>query len=563
MNRLANIILPSRMSAALATDLSELISGLGASTLTARLAALLLLHVSWSAARPLSMRSYLETLEILQNADHRTLLETLSDSAPFERQSDWAARQAREHVLQLRELLSGSSVKPAAMVKGLIKSFDELFSAEGTHEHLLRMETLQLLEDYTSENFASGKPEPAAAGRRSHREPAGFADSGARWLGYPALQRILQEGANAQETPAATPWGMVFRPSGAERGAVPRSSESQEGASLAHPQGALRVYDPQEVRNVLRSIPLSSPPGEGNARQRTLLETMVDTRPWRSLTQLPSGEPLHGLYERFPHFKEVLDFLACSLSLAACGEEGRPARFAPLLLRGKPGSGKTYFAQELARVLGTHFVERDLSVTTEAFVLSGLDSSWKGSKPGVVFEAVVSGESANPLICLNEADKTLVGDSKNSPLSALYALLEPTSASRFVDEFVPVAIDASRVLWVLTANEGFIPEPVLSRLEVFDIRMPSAQELHSVCRSVWQSVVQRSLPRGSGFSPELPEEVMQRLSILSPRVLRKALTHAAGLAAHAGRRHLTTQDLEVGARRYAAGARSAGFLAQG
>lgn len=557
MNRLADIILPHRMRAALATDLSEIISGLGAGTVTARLAALLLLHVSWSAARPLPLRSYLETLEILQNADRGTLLDTLSDTTAFGRHHGEFACQAAEHVQHLRQLLAGGAVAPSAMVRGLLHSFSELFSTEGSHEQLLRMEILHLLDDYTRVSDLHDLPCPTPPGMRSRSEPADFAGSGVQWLGYPVLQRILQEGAQG-----AAPAPSSVRHGTADAGARAGAS-AQDDPRAAHRHGALKVYDPQDAHKALRGSSSGVPPGEGNARQRVLLESMVDANPWRDLTQLTQDEPLRELYERFPHFKEVLDFVSCSLSLAACGEEGRPVRFAPLLLRGEPGSGKTYFAQELARVLGTHFLERDLSVTTEAFVLSGLDSSWKGSKPGAVFEALVSGTSANPLICLNEVDKASTTDSRNSPLSALYALLEPTSASRFVDEFVPVPLDASRVLWVLTANDGFIPEPVLSRLEVFDIALPTATQLRAVCRSVWKSVVERSLPRGSGFSDELPEDVLQRLACLSPRVLRKALTHAAGVAAHGGRRHLTVSDLEAGARRYVPRSRGAGFLAQG
>lgn len=323
----------------------------------------------------------------------------------------------------------------------------------------------------------------------------------------------------------------------------------------------LKVFSPSDAFGVLQRMPPPAP-SEGNNQQRRVLETMSADLGVRALTETPDGEPLAELYGRFPHFTPVLDYISRSLAMAACGDTGKPVRIAPFLLRSEPGIGKTYFAQELARVLGAYFVERDLAVVSEAFVLSGMDSSWKGSKPGVVFEAVVNGKTANPIICLNEVDKARVTGTHSSPLAALYSLLEPTSAERFQDEFVPVNIDASAVVWVLTANDGHVPDPILSRLEVFDIPRPTQEQCRAIAQSVWASISTKSLPAGHGFPAELAPEVLNAVSALSPRVMRKTLTKAVGEAAFFGRKELARADLDAAAASAASsGGRSIGFLA--
>jgi len=333
----------------------------------------------------------------------------------------------------------------------------------------------------------------------------------------------------------------------------PAESSSDDAAlpDIDPSKPSIQVFDRNAVIERLQKIPPPASPMDGNIQQYRMLEGMANDQGVRVLSEVPDGNPIAELYERFPHFTEVLDFVSQNLALAGCGDEGSPARLPPMLLRGDAGVGKTYFAQELARVLGTHFIERDLSVTSEAFVLSGMDSTWKGSKPGIVFDALVMGKTANPVILLNELDKARVSGTNSSPMAALYALLEPTSAARFVDEYVPVEIDASRVIWVCTANDGDIPEPILSRLEVFDIRQPTYEECRQIAASVWKSICHRVLPRGHGFPEQLNDAMVDATARMSPRVMRKALTLSASAAVVAGRRFVLVDDLAGSQKRYA------------
>jgi ATP-dependent Lon protease len=572
MNTLSTTLLPVRMPVRTAAELSAIISAQGEHTSSARFLCLLLLRVSWTSERPRPLLQYLETLERLEaSVGARHLLEELAHAAPFQRHASDVCGQVWGHVQRLRTQLEGADI--AQLSRAAQRYLLELFHLIDSHERLLGLEIACLLDSSGQAGSAAAYPPgedpiadwPGAPGL--WRAPASndAADvpsvlkprprGGHTDLSQRVLERIFSEGAG---------WGVdLSRPAPTTGfGTLPEGVEDK-AFGLATGVG-LEVYSAQEARRLLRSMAGYAHTAEGNARLRMTLEALVEAGGWRRLAQ--AQEPaasLAELRERFPHFGEVLDFVERSLALAACGQEGSSVRFAPVLLRGEPGTGKTCFAQELARTLGVQFVERDLSVTTEAFVLSGMDSSWKGSKPGAVFEALAGSAAceANPLICLNEVDKASSGGVRNSPLSALYALLEPASASRFIDEFVGLPINASRVLWVLTANDGFIPAPLLSRLEVFEVREPSAQQMRQVGASVWRSIVEHGIPRGAGFSPELPDEVLEVMAGASPRQLRRALTHAAGVAVLRGQRSLDARDLRSALERCAPRGSAVGFLA--
>ena len=178
-------------------------------------------------------------------------------------------------------------------------------------------------------------------------------------------------------------------------------------------------------------------------------------------------------FEELPNFAEVLEDIRKQLAL--CIDTNDSVELPPMLLLGEPGIGKTHFARRLAQLLGTGFGFVPMSSLTAGWVLSGASSQWKNAKPGKVFDTFLNGDYANPVIVVDEIDKAS-GDGQYDPLGALYELLEAETATRFVDEFAEVPIDASGAVWLATANDpARIPEPLLSRLSVYEIEAPDAE----------------------------------------------------------------------------------------
>ncbi|MCB1917910.1 MAG: AAA family ATPase [Rhodocyclaceae bacterium] len=252
------------------------------------------------------------------------------------------------------------------------------------------------------------------------------------------------------------------------------------------------------------------------------------------------ADGLDPLYERCPNFGEVIDDLKKSMALAVSGNE--PVSFAPMLLLGEPGIGKTHFAKALAEQLGTGYQFVSMSSLTAGWILSGASSQWNHAKAGKVANTLVGSEVANPVIVLDEVDKA-GGDSRYDPMGALYELFEQDTARRFRDEFVDVEMDASHILWVTTANdERGIPEPILNRMNVYSVPRPDADESFQIASRLYREIV---AAHDWGFPSEPAGEVMERLAQYPPREQRRALMAAFGNAKLAGRDELDVEDLDA------------------
>src|SRR5256884_9531582 len=151
-----------------------------------------------------------------------------------------------------------------------------------------------------------------------------------------------------------------------------------------------------------------------------------------------------------------------------------------------------------------------MSSMTAGWVLSGASSQWKNAKPGKVFETILNGTYANPVIMVDELDKA-GEDTQYDPLGALYMLLERDTAAEFVDEFVEIPIDASGVVWIATANdESRIPDPILNRMNVYEIESPDRNGSARIAQAIYGEI-RGSHDWGKDFPERLPPEVQNRL----------------------------------------------------
>ena len=246
------------------------------------------------------------------------------------------------------------------------------------------------------------------------------------------------------------------------------------------------------------------------------------------------------LYDASPNFGAVIDDLKKSLALAISGNEA--VQFTPILLLGEPGLGKTHFARKLAHALGTGFEFVSLSSLTAGWVLSGASAQWHNSRPGKIAQTLIEGEYANPVVVLDEVDKS-GGDHRYDPMGALYTLLERDTAQDFKDEYIDVEMDASHILWVATANDdSAIPEPILNRMNVYAIDRPDAEGSRRIALSIYREILdQHRWP----FPPEPSEGLLDRLATIPPRDMKKLLLDAFGTARLAGRDCLVPEDIDA------------------
>ena len=298
------------------------------------------------------------------------------------------------------------------------------------------------------------------------------------------------------------------------------------------------VYDVSGVEKALQELPASA-----NEALRAVYEKMLRLGGQR-FTVKPSALPqMDPLFEELPNFAEVLEEIRKHLAL--CVDSNDCIEVPPMLLLGEPGIGKTHFARKVAQLLGTGFGFVPMSSLTAGWVLSGASSQWKNAKPGKVFDTLVNGDYANPVIVVDEIDKAS-GDGQYDPLGALYELLESETATRFVDEFVEVPIDASGAVWLATANDpGRIPEPLLSRLAVYEIDPPDAEGAARIAGNIYREI-RDAHDWGRKFPETLSQSALEKLAALPPREMRRAIHSAFGNAKLAGRSEVGADDVHDG-----------------
>src|SRR3954462_11378140 len=297
------------------------------------------------------------------------------------------------------------------------------------------------------------------------------------------------------------------------------------------------VYNVGAVERALQDLPQSA-----SEALRALYEKMMRLGGQRFAVK-PSGLPeMQSLFEELPNFAEVLEHIRRQLALCVDSEDD--VELPPILLLGAPGIGKTHFARRVSQLLGTGYGFVPMSSLPAGWVLSGASSQWKNAKPGKVFETFLNGEYANPVMVVDELDKAS-GDGQYDPLGALYELLEIQTATRFIDEFVEVPIDASGAVWLATANDASrIPEPVLNRMAVYEIDAPDEAGARRIAQTLYGEI-RNGHDWGKRF-PEMPSDAtLEKLASMAPREMRRAIQSAFGTAKIAGRTDVQPDDVQA------------------
>lgn len=169
-----------------------------------------------------------------------------------------------------------------------------------------------------------------------------------------------------------------------------------------------------------------------------------------------------------------------------------------LCLNGSPGVGKTSIAKAFAEAMGREFFTISLGGDSDAFSISGFQITWNGATPGRIMKAIMMSKTKNPVILLDEIDKS--GESsRGSVSSALLDVLDPKQRAAYTDRYFGFPYDLSDVTFITTSNYlDKIPYELRDRLRVVDIPSYSDQEKLMIA----QNYILPDLSKKSGLSLE-------------------------------------------------------------
>lgn len=330
---------------------------------------------------------------------------------------------------------------------------------------------------------------------------------------------------------------------GAKRRGTKRPRRDQESGTLAE---ILATYPSRERWRVIREEAIkalgnteATADSDMRGRNKAFFKKLEPMGEYRRVGKLPRPQALDTLRQSHPHFGVVIDFVSDRLALAA--RSRKPVRIPPILLGGPPGIGKTHFCSALAKVLSVPCRRHQMDQAESSSALLGSEKTWSNTRVGLVFEEVVLGEYANPMIILDELDKAHRRNHHSSAAAVLHTLLEPVTAGAVRDLSADIEFDASLVTWVATCNYPWQIEPtLLSRMKCFWIDMPDASQALMMVKSVAaQAIKDAAVP---GF--QVPgREILVEIAHYSARKQYQIIGEAVARCVRESRKQMDVADI--------------------
>lgn len=261
------------------------------------------------------------------------------------------------------------------------------------------------------------------------------------------------------------------------------------------------------------------------ARERSGLVEQLKLLAQPKVLRVPDGghwSQLLEVVQRLPHLASVLDPLLNRIKLQIATRQ--PLKLSPTLLSGAPGNGKSHVLHQLAEVFELPTLELQLGGNADNLALIGTSRHWGSASPGKLALFLAKSPVANPLILLEEIDKSGMGQ-HGWTLDIVLMLLEPENACRFEDKFVEEPINLSYCSFLATANHcADLPAPLLSRFQTYPVSAPAPAAWPVILENLYARLLSQE-GRNQLFQPSLPPDLQAEFLADCPsiRELRKRL----------------------------------------
>ena len=223
----------------------------------------------------------------------------------------------------------------------------------------------------------------------------------------------------------------------------------------------------ERTEDEIRRMEILSPDSPEYGIVRTYLDWLV-SMPWTRHTKDNKDMKKARRILEADHYglKEVKERI---LEFLAVHKLNPDQHGAILCFVGPPGTGKTSMGQSIARALGRKFYRFSLGGMRDEAEIKGHRRTYIGAMPGKILQGLKYVGVRNPVFMLDEIDK-LGSDWRGDPSSAMLEVLDPAQNSGFLDHYIDIQYDLSKVMFLCTANSwDDIPAPLFDRMEIIEL----------------------------------------------------------------------------------------------